>query len=49
MGDPGPAAELDPRFSSDGATATPWAEAREQLEDAEASRATMIVQRLADA
>jgi len=30
-----PTAELDPRFSSDGATATPWAEAREHLEKAE--------------
>jgi general stress protein 26 len=30
-----PVAELDPRFSSDGATLTPWAEARGRLEKAE--------------
>jgi hypothetical protein len=30
-----PPAELDARFSSDGATATDWAEARGRLEDAE--------------
>jgi nitroimidazol reductase NimA-like FMN-containing flavoprotein (pyridoxamine 5'-phosphate oxidase superfamily) len=29
-----PAAELEPQFSSDGATPTPWAEARECLEKA---------------
>ena len=30
-----PAAELEPQFSSDGATATPWAKGREMLEKAE--------------
>jgi hypothetical protein len=30
-----PIGELDPDFSSPGATATPWAEARKHLEDAE--------------
>lgn len=30
-----PVAELDARFSSDGATRTGWAEARRRLEDAE--------------
>jgi general stress protein 26 len=30
-----PVAELDPQFSSDGATATPWAEAIQTLEQAE--------------
>ena len=30
-----PVAELEPRFSSDDATPTPWAEARERLETAE--------------
>jgi Pyridoxamine 5'-phosphate oxidase len=30
-----PTTSLDPRFSSPGATATPWAEATEQLEQAE--------------
>lgn len=31
----GPIGELDPDFSSPGATATPWAEARKHIEDAE--------------
>jgi len=35
MTDQEPIAELDPRFSDPDATATPWAEARSQLEDAE--------------
>jgi nitroimidazol reductase NimA-like FMN-containing flavoprotein (pyridoxamine 5'-phosphate oxidase superfamily) len=35
MLDKGPIAELDPAFSSPGATPTPWAEARRQLEAAE--------------
>lgn len=30
-----PAVELEPQFSSDDATSTPWAEARERLEEAE--------------
>jgi nitroimidazol reductase NimA-like FMN-containing flavoprotein (pyridoxamine 5'-phosphate oxidase superfamily) len=34
MPDKEPATELHPQFSSEGATATPWAEAREQLEKA---------------
>ena len=35
MADRKPVAELHQQFSSDGATATPWAEARERLEKAE--------------
>jgi general stress protein 26 len=35
MGAREPTAELEPQFSSDGATATSWAEAREHLENAE--------------
>ena len=31
-----PTTDLDPRFSSDGATATPWQEARDQLDRAKA-------------
>lgn len=31
-----PTTDLDPRFSSDGATATPWPEARDQLDRAKA-------------
>ena len=31
-----PATDLDPRFSSEGASATPWSEARHQLEQAKA-------------
>ena len=34
MADKEPAAELEPQFSSDGATPTPWAVAREHLEKA---------------
>ncbi len=35
MGTKDPVAELEPQFSSDDATATPWAQARKQLETAE--------------
>ncbi len=35
MGTRDPVAELEPQFSSDDATATPWAQARAQLETAE--------------
>src|SRR5258708_16814782 len=35
MGTKDPMAELEPQFSSDDGTATPWAQAREQLETAE--------------
>ena len=35
MSDREPVAGLETQFSSDGATATPWAEARERLENAE--------------
>jgi nitroimidazol reductase NimA-like FMN-containing flavoprotein (pyridoxamine 5'-phosphate oxidase superfamily) len=35
MTDKGPVAELEPQFSSDDATPTPWAEARERLQKAE--------------
>ena len=35
MIDKEPVAELDPRFSSNDATVTPWAEARERLQQAE--------------
>lgn len=34
MADKKPVAELEPQFSSPGATSTPWAEARGQLEEA---------------
>jgi general stress protein 26 len=34
MGTTDPATDLDPRFSSDGATATPWPVARDQLDRA---------------
>jgi hypothetical protein len=34
MAEKDPVAELDPRFSSDDASATPWAEAREHLQKA---------------
>jgi hypothetical protein len=35
MADKEPTAELEPQFSSDGATPTPWSEGRAQLEKAE--------------
>lgn len=37
MAEPTPTAELDPRFSSEDASPTPWANARDQLERAEIS------------
>jgi hypothetical protein len=35
MGKRDPVAELEPQFSSDDASVTPWAQARAQLETAE--------------